>query len=105
MEVTRFVRKVAELDWEDRLPHHGKPERWVKFIFEVEVEGNGDANNKRTDTEPDLKVFLDPNEHQRYIWATEDEVRNEKVGEMALKYITPDNKVAKLEAFELRRVR
>lgn len=98
LKVVRFVRQVTQFDWEDRLPHHQSQERWVKLIFDVEVDGkDGKAGSESLD------VVLDPNEHQRYLWATEEEVRKEKSDDTILEYITPDNKTAKLVGFGLRR--
>ena len=47
-------------------------------------------------------ILLDPVEHQEYLFATEEEVIKEKVGDVALSYITSDNKFIKLEAFRHR---
>ena len=82
LNATKIVRKVAEFSWEER---RGK---WLKLIFEVEVE--------------EMKVVLDPIEHEEYLFATEEEVKNDKVGDIVLTYITPPNKAVKLEAFRLR---
>jgi hypothetical protein len=46
---------------------------------------------------------LDPKEHDDYLFATEDQIVKERVGEVALKYISPDNKQVKLDAFKHRR--
>ena len=94
----KFVRQVTQFDWEDRLAYHQSQGRWVKLIFDVEVDSkDGEAG-------PDsLDVVLDPNEHQRYLWATEEEIRKEKSDDTILEYITPDNKTAKLVGFRLRR--
>lgn len=50
-------------------------------------------------------IALDPVEHQHFSWASEDEVVNDLVveGNIALKYISQENKDVKLEAFKLRR--
>lgn len=90
LNVKRFIRKAGQLDWEDGLPHHRKTERWVKLVFEVEVEVYD-------------PVMLDPLEHQQYCWATEEEVEKEKTDNTTLKYISPPNKTIKLDAFRLRR--
>jgi hypothetical protein len=48
-------------------------------------------------------IILDPVEHQNYLFASEAEVGNDHVGEVQLSYVSPPNKVVKLEAFRLRR--
>lgn len=50
-------------------------------------------------------IVLDPIEHQRYLWATEDEIANDYVneGSTSLNYISQENKDIKLEAFRLQR--
>lgn len=63
-----------------------------RFVFEVEIaEGNEE------------KVVLDPKEHQAFVWATEEEVRAEKVGELALPFTKKPAKDAILEGFRLGR--
>jgi predicted nuclease with TOPRIM domain len=61
----------------------------LKHIFEVEVE--------------DLNVTLDPVEHQKYLFASEEEIKNDLVGDVKLAYISPPNKNVKLEAFRLQK--
>jgi hypothetical protein len=48
---------------------------------------------------------LDPIEHQSYVWASEEEIVNDLVGEgnTSLEYISQENKLVKLEAFRLQR--
>jgi 8-oxo-dGTP pyrophosphatase MutT (NUDIX family) len=88
LEATRVLRKVGQLTFEDEKV--GRPKTtWLKLIFEMEVD--------RADA-----VVLDPVEHQRFLFASEDEVVNERAGDVALQYITPPNKAVKLEAFRLR---
>ncbi|OCL13553.1 hypothetical protein AOQ84DRAFT_265720, partial [Glonium stellatum] len=97
LKVAKFVRQVTQFDWEDSLPHHQPQKRWVKLIFEVEVEvENGKEGTERLD------VILDPNEHQRYLWATEEEIRKDKSDDTTLEYMSPENKTAKLLGFRLR---
>ena len=48
-------------------------------------------------------VKLDPIEHQDFLYATEDEITNDKVGDVHLTWITPPNKAMNLEAFRLKR--
>lgn len=52
----------------------------------------------------DLEVVrLDPNEHQDWVWATEDDVRNERIGERELPITFGGMRNILLEAFRLRR--
>jgi hypothetical protein len=65
-------------------------ETWLKIIFEIEVQNTDD-------------VVLDPVEHQNFLWASEEEIVNDMVGDVKLRYISPPNKAVKLEAFRARR--
>ncbi|QDS68083.1 hypothetical protein FKW77_009996 [Venturia effusa] len=65
-----------------------------KFHFLVEVE--------RTET-GELDVRIDPDEHQAFVWATEAEVRAEKVGDLILNFTTADQLSAVLEGFGLKK--
>ncbi|KAF2824525.1 hypothetical protein CC86DRAFT_468621 [Ophiobolus disseminans] len=87
LTATRVLRKVADFTFHDGRP--SRPITWQKLIFEVEVE--------------DLNVTLDPVEHQQYLFASEDEVTNDLVGDVKLVYISPPNKNVKLEAFRLQK--
>ncbi|KAF1960800.1 hypothetical protein CC80DRAFT_438016 [Byssothecium circinans] len=83
LEATRIVRKVGSFRFNSRRG------RWIKHIFEMEVKNT--------------EVVLDPLEHDDYLWVSEEEVIAERVGDVALKYVSPDNKDIKLEAFRHRR--
>jgi 8-oxo-dGTP pyrophosphatase MutT (NUDIX family) len=67
-----------------------------KHTFEVEVRAEAG-------TLPD--VTLDPNEHQAYLWATEDECRAGRKGDVELKFTTKDQENCILEGFRLRNAR
>lgn len=90
LTATRIVRKVTEFGWIETSKKTGETRNWRKHIFEMEAKSLDDLK-------------LDPIEHQNHLWATEDEVKQDKVGEVELTYITPPNKVVKLEAFRKRR--
>ncbi|KAH6611933.1 NUDIX hydrolase domain-like protein [Boeremia exigua] len=88
---TRVVRKVTQFTFADGgKKRAGKT--WLKLVFQFEVD-NADA------------VVLDPIEHQRFLWACEEEITNDlvKEGSTPLNYISPTNKDVKLEAFKLQR--
>ncbi|KAH7382559.1 NUDIX hydrolase domain-like protein [Phaeosphaeria sp. MPI-PUGE-AT-0046c] len=88
LTATRVRRKVAEFTFEDGRP--GRPVvTWLKLIFEMEVE--------------EMHIALDPVEHQEYLFASEDEIVNDLVGDVKLVYISPPNKQVKLDAFKLSR--
>jgi 8-oxo-dGTP pyrophosphatase MutT (NUDIX family) len=67
---------------------------WCKYTFEVEVEC----------TEA---VKLDPDEHQDYLWVTEEDCRNYRVEResagVGFKFTTPAQEATILEGFRLRR--
>jgi 8-oxo-dGTP pyrophosphatase MutT (NUDIX family) len=63
---------------------------WLRFLFEVEVE-------------PFQNVCIVPREHQAYIWATEEEVRFGKAGNVDLKFVASSLRDAILEGFRQRR--
>ena len=89
LEASRVLRKVTQFTFVDGRP--GRPTKtWLKLVFEMEV--------KETD-----KIVLDPIEHQKFLFASEDEVASEIAGEVQLAYVSPPNKVVKMEAFRLRR--
>ena len=89
LEATRVLRKVAQFTFESQKPGRAKIV-WLKLIFEMQVD-NADA------------VVLDAVEHQRFLFASEEEVVNDQVGDVQLQYISPPNKAVKLEAFRARR--
>lgn len=87
LDAVGAVRKVHEFSFHDARPGR-VPVTWLKLIFELEVD--------KTDN-----VVLDPVEHQQYLWATEEEVIGDQVGEIKLAYVSPPNKEVKLQAFKL----
>lgn len=92
---TRFTHMVAEksgLDPGFVFSNAKRTSTWCRFTFAVEVV--------TCDT-----VKLEPNEHQDFLWASEEEVRNEKVGEREVPITTPNVVAMLLEAFRLRRER
>jgi len=87
LTATRVVQKLSPYTFADGRPD--RPITWLKLIFEMEVE--------------DMNVTLHPVEHQQYVFASEEEVKNDLVGDVELAYISPPNKDVKLEAFKLRK--
>ncbi|OIW22779.1 hypothetical protein CONLIGDRAFT_650220 [Coniochaeta ligniaria NRRL 30616] len=66
-----------------------------KFNFEVEVEGG------RGDEPPEVR--LDANEHEAYVWATEEECRAGRKGETELRFTTKGQEDAIWAGFERRK--
>ncbi|KIX07807.1 uncharacterized protein Z518_02461 [Rhinocladiella mackenziei CBS 650.93] len=64
-----------------------------KFHFIVEVENSADGH---------LEVRLDPNEHQAYVWVTEEEVRTGRKGDVELKLTTKEQEDVIFEAFKVK---
>jgi hypothetical protein len=82
------LRKITQFTFVEESP--GRPTTtWLKVIFEMDVQN----------TE---YVVLDPIEHQKFLFASEDEIINDRVGDVEIRYISPQNKTVKLEAFRIR---
>lgn len=62
-----------------------------KFNFLVEAEKNGEGK---------FDVTLDPNEHQRFVWATEEEVKTKRSGEEELEFTFEELENTVIEAFQ-----
>ncbi|KAI1393180.1 NUDIX hydrolase domain-like protein [Hypoxylon trugodes] len=62
--------------------------RMCKFSFLIEVKG--------------YDVKLDPNEHQAYLWVTEEEAQSGKCGEIEFEYTFKEQQLAVYKAFKLR---
>ena len=63
---------------------------YCKFSFEVDVQEG--------------EVRLDPNEHQDFLWVTEEEAKAEKVGEREIPLTTAQMRRLVAEAFRLRKL-
>ena len=64
--------------------------RICKFVFVVQVEQG---------TEGRLDVKLDPEEHRQFVWASQDEVKAKKVGDVELEFTTQDLENTLLQSF------
>lgn len=80
-------------------PNRDQTKTWCRFTFGVEVEVEGDVG------ELGFGVRLDPNEHQDFVWATEEEVRAERNVERSLPITKESMRAVMLEAFRLRKDR
>ncbi|KAM0323126.1 hypothetical protein ACHAQA_008976 [Verticillium albo-atrum] len=85
--VTSFLGSYSWMD-------NGRP--WRKLSFVVEVEGGDGAAPP--------PVGLDPEEHQDFVWAAEEEVRIDLAGGRRLEWTSDEQKVDVLKAFEMARV-
>lgn len=71
----------------------GKMVRKLNFIVEVErQDGDGDGGSN-------FEVRLRPEEHQGFVWATEEEVRACKVGDVEIGFMMPEQEAVVLDAF------
>lgn len=93
----RVVREIGKRGIEFTTPGRDgrNEEKWLKLSFEIEVVEIGDGNGgvhadtrkgyeaeevtgDATEFDMDsLSIFLDPTEHQRHAWVTEEEIRSE----------------------------
>lgn len=64
--------------------------RICKFVFVVQVEQGAEGR---------LDVKLDPKEHQRFKWASQDEVKAKKIGDVELEFTTQDLEHTLLQSF------
>ncbi|KAH7113416.1 hypothetical protein EDB81DRAFT_586317, partial [Dactylonectria macrodidyma] len=64
--------------------------RYRKFSFEVKVDDMG-------------TVKLDPNEHQAFVWATEEEVKSQAIGDRKIPLANPMMEKLLRVGFEMRR--
>ncbi|KAK1655847.1 hypothetical protein BDP81DRAFT_444513 [Colletotrichum phormii] len=63
---------------------------WRKYTYLVEVETT-------------TKVEIDPEEHEDFVWATEEEVRADRCGERVFEWTSEHQKMDILRAFEIAR--
>ncbi|KAH9896339.1 hypothetical protein F4778DRAFT_263513 [Xylariomycetidae sp. FL2044] len=84
---------------------------WRKMTFLIRVEGDEEAGglgkegNGNGDGDSEIVVRLDPNEHEDYVWADEEEVRRDRVGDKVLDWTSPEQKKTVLDAFALVRTK
>lgn len=67
--------------------------RICKFNFLVEAKADDGK----------LEVKLDPKEHQNFLWASEEEVKVGKAGDVELKFTTKEQEATILEAFRVKK--
>lgn len=71
-------------------PNSTRTKKWCRFSFDVQVESC-------------KQVKLDPKEHQAFAWATEDEIRNQRIGDGQNPITNKHMQALILEAFRLRK--
>lgn len=67
---------------------------WRKYTYLVEAETTGEG---------EMKVEIDPEEHDDFVWATEEEVRADRCGERVFEWTSEHQKLDILRAFEIAR--
>ncbi|KAK5165703.1 uncharacterized protein LTR77_008626 [Saxophila tyrrhenica] len=87
---TRVVSEKAGLDPGYVFSNRAGTATWCRLTFAVEVESCE-------------RVTLDPNEHQAHVWATEQEVRDQRVEGLEIPITTNSVQATILEAFRLKR--
>ena len=95
LHLTKVVRQVGDEGVEFTTEQGQK--RWLKLSFEIqvmEVEGIGEEEG----AEGNIEIRLDPEEHQAYVWAGEEDIRMGKYD-----ITTPEQRELMLKAFELNR--
>lgn len=101
LRLTRFCRKVGESDrWMDGRDNT----KWLKLTFEIEVEEvHGLGGQYTKEGYEHVTIKLDPKEHQRYAWATEDEIKQSHPTSGPYPTATESQGEKMLEAFALHR--
>lgn len=101
LRLTRFCRKVGESNsWTD-----GRDStKWLKLTFEIEVEEvHGLGGQYTKEGYEQVIIKLDPKEHQKYAWVTEDEIKHSHPTSGPYPTITEAQNEKILEAFALHR--
>lgn len=103
LRLTRLCWQVGESScWIDGR-HDSK---WLKLTFEIEVEEvHGLGGQYTKDGYERVIIRLDPKEHQKYSWATEDEIKQSHPSSGPFPTITEAQSEKMLEAFALHRKR
>ncbi|GKZ36982.1 hypothetical protein AbraIFM66950_008274 [Aspergillus brasiliensis] len=92
-QASAVTNLLGEFAYDDSsLPPKGSSDRgkWKIFVFRVIVDDKS--------SQPDVR--LDPTEHTTYLWATEEEVKDDSCGSVKLDWISVNQKKAILKAFK-----
>lgn len=98
LEACVVLDMVGEFEWLEKRPEidsHGETRNWKIFMFMMAIK---DSNEK-------LEVILDQQEHQRYLWATETDIREGSCDGTRLEWISSNQIRAILAAFEMQRAK
>ena len=97
LRLTRFIRQVG--DAVTFTTPGGL--KWLKLVFQIEVlelHGEWGIGAGFADS---VRITLDPEEHQKYSWATEDEIKQSTTNSGPYPTITEPQRQNMLQAFEL----
>lgn len=101
LRLTRYCRQVGNSNnWIDGRDNTN----WLKLTFEIEVEELHGLGGQRTKGGYERVVIkLDPKEHQKYAWATENEIKQSHPTSGPYPTITEAQSEKLVEAFALHR--
>ncbi|TQN64477.1 hypothetical protein CSHISOI_10943 [Colletotrichum shisoi] len=78
----------------------GRRDAWRKYTYLVEIETEAETEaGGRADVVAD--VVVDPEEHEAFVWATEDEARAGRCGDVVLDWTSENQRLEVLRAFEI----
>lgn len=94
LDIRRFLRQIR-----DREEFETNEGSCCKLNFEIGVAELAGVDKMATCTTlDDVKVILNPDEHQEFVWATEEDIRDD-----IFPIVTPEQKAVIMQAFQLRR--
>lgn len=101
LRLTRYCRQVGQSNnWVDERDDTN----WLKLTFEIEVEEvHGLGGQYAKEGYERVVIKLDPKEHQKYAWATENEIKQSNPTSGPYPTTSEDQSEKMLEAFELHR--
>lgn len=101
LRLTRYCRQVGKSNnWIDGRDHTN----WLKLTFEIEVEEvHGLGGQYTKEGYERVTIELDPKEHQKYAWATENEIKQSHPTSGPYPTMTEVQSEKMLEAFALHR--
>lgn len=101
LRLTRYCRQVGKSNnWIDGSDHTN----WLKLTFEIEVEElHGLGVQCTKEGYERVVIKLDPKEHQKYTWATENEIKQSHPTSGPYPTITESQSEKLVEAFALHR--
>ncbi|KAK1986718.1 NUDIX hydrolase domain-like protein [Colletotrichum cereale] len=73
----------------------GRRDAWRKYTYLVEIETPADGAAAAAE------VVIDPEEHEAFVWATEEEVRAGRCGDVVFEWTSESQRLDVLRAFEI----